>query len=221
MKISIGIFLICCVNFLFAQDYEKLKTNIQKLHLDLNQKYQKADSTQKDSLITTTKAILFDKLTKEIISSWYGTKWDYNGTTETPKEGAIACGYFVTTTLRDLGFDLNRYKYAQMASESMILKFTSQVKRFSEVEDDVLLNYFEKFPSGIFIVGLDSHTGYIVKDKSGILFIHAVKYEDLDGVVKQDLKEEDNLALLSSYKVVGEILTDEMVRKWLEGEKYE
>lgn len=221
MKFSLSILFLLFTFVFSAQDYNQLKTKISTLQITLSEKYQSADSIHKDSLVLSTKTQLFDILVNEIFPCWYGTKWDYNGTTEIPKEGTIACGYFVTTTLRDLGFNLNRYKYAQMASESMILKFTTQVKRFSEVEDDVLLNYFEKFPSGIFIVGLDSHTGYIVKDKSRILFIHAVKYEELDGVVKQDLKQEDNLALLSSYKVVGEILTDEMVRKWLEGEKYE
>lgn len=220
MKFSLSIFFFCLTFAFSAQDYNQVKTKITALQLNLSQKYQAADSLQKDSLILSTKTQLFNILVKEIFPCWYGTKWDYNGTTEIPKEGTIACGYFVTTTLRDLGFDLNRYKYAQMASESMILKFTTQVKRFSEMEDTVFLNYFEKFPSGIFIVGLDSHTGFIVKDKTEILFIHAVKYEELDGVVKQDLKEEDNLALLSSYKIVGEILHEDMIRKWLKNEKY-
>jgi hypothetical protein len=38
-------------------------------------------------------------LSKTIFPHWYGTVWDYNGYTNTPKNGVIACGYFVSTTL--------------------------------------------------------------------------------------------------------------------------
>ena len=38
---------------------------------------------------------------------WIGTVWDFNGVTRTPKQGAIACGYFVTNVLTDLGFKIN------------------------------------------------------------------------------------------------------------------
>src|SRR5215212_694349 len=31
-----------------------------------------------------------------IIPYWIGTKWNFNGITEVPQKGSIACGYFVT-----------------------------------------------------------------------------------------------------------------------------
>ena len=223
--ILLATLILACANKSLKQNlalipYPEVKSKILTFKENQTQQYLSAKSEQQDSIVKATKTILFDFLVNEIFPSWYGTRWDYNGTTETPQEGKIACGYFVTTTLRDLGFDLNRYKYAQMASEAMILKFNSNVKRFSNVEDQMTLNYFNQFETGIFIVGMDSHTGFIVKNGKEIKFIHAVKYGDIDGVVSQNL-ESDNLFNLSSYKVIGEILTDEMVQKWLEGEKFE
>ena len=42
-------------------------------------------------------------ITNTIAPAWIGTKWDFNGITEVPQQGKIACGYFVTTVLRDAG----------------------------------------------------------------------------------------------------------------------
>jgi hypothetical protein len=55
-----------------------------------------------------------------IIPYWFGTKWNFYGTTEVPRNGSIACGYFVTTVLRDAGLRINRIKLAQAASEEMM-----------------------------------------------------------------------------------------------------
>lgn len=214
------LFSLFLVFQLRAQDYLALKQKIENLHEKLSKEYELGDAFGKDSLLKNTQNLLFDILHSEIFPAWYGTKWDYNGTSEIPKEGKIACGYFVTTTLRDLGFDFNRYQLAQLPSESMILKLTSKVKRFSNTENEEVWNYFTQFSTGIFIVGLDSHAGFILKTKDSIKFIHSVLYQDIDGVSAQDLKSE-NLFNLSSYKIIGEILTDEMLIKWLKNEKFE
>ena len=49
-----------------------------------------------------------------IIPDWIGTKWDFNGISEKPQQGNIACGYFVTTVLRDAGLNLARSKTGTM-----------------------------------------------------------------------------------------------------------
>ena len=97
-------------------------------------KYTNANSIERKTVIKQAKAYLFHELTMEIFPSWYGTKWDFNGTTQVPQEGYIACGYFVITTLRDLGLKVPRVKWAQAASETMILSATRSVKRHSNAE---------------------------------------------------------------------------------------
>ena len=52
-------------------------------------------------------------LVDKIIPHWYGTPWSFGGHTAIPNQGKIACGYFISTTLRDMGINLNRYKLAQ------------------------------------------------------------------------------------------------------------
>lgn len=217
---SLTFFILFVSNFLFCQDYENLKTKINNLQEEISTQYENADSIKKIAIIDSTKNILINILRSEIFPFWYGTKWDFNGTSEVPKEGTIACGYFVTTTLRDLGFEINRYKYAQMASESMILKLSSNVKRFSNAEINEIKSYFEKQNNGIFIAGLDSHTGFIVKTKDGLSFVHSILYQEIDGVVSQELIA-NNIFSVSQYKVIGEIFQEEMILNWLTGAKYD
>ena len=66
------------------------------------------------------KAVVIPLIAETIITNWIGTKWDFNGVSEEQKKFTIACGYFVTTVLRDAGFQIARSKLAQCASEQMI-----------------------------------------------------------------------------------------------------
>lgn len=218
IQIFCFLLLISCENKKAQTDapvnYTEVKTAILNHKKKLNERYNAGDSLVKDSVLSAAKMYLITSFEKQIFPCWEGTKWDYNGTTETPREGAIACGYFVTTTLRDMGFVLNRYALAQMASESMILKFNPKVKRFSSTDYKQVLSYFDKFDNGLFVVGMDSHTGYILKKGMTVRFIHAVKFEEIDGVVSQEVNGDD-LFSLSNYRVIGELFSKEMLVKWL------
>ena len=65
-----------------------------------------------------------DNIAQQIVPHWIGTPWDFNGITQSPGKGKIACGYFVTTVLRDAGVKINRVKMAQCASETKINSLT-------------------------------------------------------------------------------------------------
>ena len=127
---------------------EKLK-HLEKyniLRAQLTEKlsiYQKGDSSR-----ASVKNYLFTTLSKKIFPSWYGTAWDFNGYTEKPLNGEIACGYFVTTTLKHIGFNLNRYKIAQqgpfsiteiLCEKEYISVYTDN--NFLQMIDDVLSIY--------------------------------------------------------------------------------
>lgn len=133
-----------------------------------------------------------------------GTKWDYSGVTRIPRQGAIACGYFVTTTLEQAGVKLERVRLAQVASEQMILALTkpASVKRYRNVTLDAFLTSVRQQGEGYYIVGLDNHTGFLkVSGKGEIKFIHSGPGR---GVVKE--QPEDAPELVSSrYRVTGKI----------------
>ena len=77
-------------------------------------------SAQKTEVYNKSRRLLITYFSDSLFVCWYGTGWDFNGTTTTPRDGNIACGYFVTTLIRDAGFDIQRTKLAQCASSTMI-----------------------------------------------------------------------------------------------------
>ncbi len=150
-------------------------------------------------------------LTEVILPEWMGTPWNFYGITETPGQGTIACGYFVTTTLRDAGVDLARIKLAQCASEQMIRTVVQAkyIQRFSNVAMDQFLEAIRQQGYGLYITGLDSHTGFLYNDGATIYFIHA-NYTGTRCVIKE--KADNSVVLTASkYKITGKISADEKV----------
>jgi hypothetical protein len=144
-------------------------------------------------------------LIDSLLPCWYGTTWDFNGTTEEPGKGSIACGYFVTTVLRDAGIQLNRIKLSQCASEEMIKKLSvkNSITRFSNQPMDLFLEKMKQKPKGIYIVGLDFHTGFLYHDGKEVYFIHASYAQPK--IVRKEKVIESGVLAASKYKVVGKV----------------
>jgi hypothetical protein len=140
-----------------------------------------------------------------LVSYWYDTPWDFNGTTQQPGEGSIACGYFVTTVLRDAGLSLNRVKLAQCASEQMIktLCRPEAITRQSNQTLEAFVKMVTQKGRGLYIVGLDFHTGLIWHDGEQVYFIHA-SYARPKKVIKE-VALESAVLRSSSYRVLGRI----------------
>jgi hypothetical protein len=163
------------------------------------------------------KAAFIKQITQKVFPYWYGTKWDFNGTTEMPQEGSIACGYFVTTTLRDMGVPLNRVKMAQCASEEMIRSLTSK-ENIHHISNVPLAKFEEKllsYGNGLYLIGLDNHTGFIVIDGDEHYFIHSTGWFPFK--VVKDMISESSVLSKSKYRVVGKISDDEaFLKRWVE-----
>lgn len=154
-------------------------------------------------------------LTSKIFPYWYGTDWNFNGTTQKPNEGSIACGYFVTTTLRDLGVPLNRVKLAQCASEEMIKSLVDKenIYRFSNKSIEEFEQTLQKKGNGIYVVGLDNHTGFLYLSEKGNYFIHSSGARPYK-VVKEKFAES-SLLIKSKYRIAGKLSADkQLLSNW-------
>lgn len=171
--------------------------------------WQDISKLQKEKIFTNAVA-------ETIIPGWIGTAWNFNGTSETPKKGSIACGYFVTTVLRDAGLNLARVRLAQCASEQMIttLVQSKYIHRFSYVTMEAFIQSIKEQGYGLYIVGLDNHTGFIYDDGYEIYFIHSTFVG-----TRNVQKEKAALSWVlqqSKYKVLGKISSDEKVlERWI------
>lgn len=149
-----------------------------------------------------------------IFPYWYGTPWDFNGITQIPNEGSIACGYFVTTVLRDAGVNINRVKMAQCASEQMINSLTQRKENYSSKSFDEFIKLVKSHGKGLSVIGLDNHTGFLFNDGKELYFVHS-SYVGTGRVIKEPAAS-NSILINSSYKVVGYISEDvKFIQRWL------
>lgn len=166
--------------------------------LDLKRKSLKPNFyNNKASRLKSAKKSIETVLADQIFPMWMGTDWDFNGTTTKPREGSIACGYFVTTTLNQCGFEFNRNKLAQQAASYIISSFCKEenIKRIGHNNTKALMRYLNQQEDRIFLCGLDNHIGYIVKYDDEWYAVHASGLSPY-AVVKEKL--EGSKAFMSS-----------------------
>ncbi len=156
---------------------------------------------------------LFKLIDEDIYNYWTGTPWAFYGTTQQPKTGSIACGYFVTNTLTDLGFRINRIGLAEVASGNMIKKLCVGIKSFYSV--DKLNSYLAAQPiNSVFIIGLDFHTGYVVKTATGCYFFHS-NYINKAGVTKEKIDASQALSTNKFFMIGSLTANEKLLRKWV------
>jgi hypothetical protein len=174
-------------------------------------KTQQSEWTRNDS--AEISEVLFTTLVDSIFPEWYGTVWDFNGISNTPGKGEIACGYFVSTTLKHCGFNLNRYKLAQQASAVITQEVCGIDQTVKCIGMDKALTYLSAFEKGLFIVGLDYHVGFIVIENSEVFFVHS---DYINGMVVREKLAVSEAFQSSQVFVIGKVLPNSMViNKWL------
>ncbi len=156
-------------------DFKKL--NIDTIPLEISY-LETCQKIKKEKYNTDSLSIFLEEvLINKIFPFWYGTPWDFNGHTDVPNEGNIACGYFVSTTLKHLGFNLNRYKLAQQLPihEAKTLSVGEPILKIKNDDFEICLEKIKtNLSNGIYFVGLDvNHVGFLLKRKKHLLFIHA------------------------------------------------
>lgn len=127
--------------------------------------------------IDSVKRTFGKQLTDRIIPYWYGTGWSFGGHTAVPKTGKIACGYFISTTLKDMGLNLNRYKLAQKSpiDEAKALSFGAEIKTIAHEDPEQALAQINKhIKKGVYFIGFDTgHVGFLVKKRGKLFLVHS------------------------------------------------
>ncbi len=193
--------------------YADTKTDIDQLRKRLKEKH-KLDKISLDYIKTVFTTHLVDK----IIPHWYGTPWSFGGHTAVPNQGKIACGYFISTTLRDMGIKLNRYKLAQKSpiDEGKVISCGSDIYT---VVQDVPEKAFEEIDrltkEGLHFIGFDEgHVGYLLKREGELLLIHS-NYLSPVSVCIEPLKESRVFKSFSKFHLVEISNNDFLIKRWL------
>ena len=179
--------------------------------------FHNATPRHKRTILNEVRTHLETELCQNIFPAWYGTKWDFNGTSKTPGEGKIACGYLVSTCLVHVGFNVPRIRLAQQPSQRIIKTFMprtamdiSSKKSLPDIKKQLM-----KSGNGIYIVGLDTHVGFVTVKDETITFVHSSYYPSVNRSVTAEPYDTKNPLADSKYRVFGKIFHDDMLIKWL------
>jgi hypothetical protein len=203
------------------ETYLAIRDSVSREKNRLWAQYQSANSeTLKESILDSAGTLFTRSIVYQLMPYWYGTPWTFEGHTDVPGQGEVACGYLVSTTLKHVGLNVNRYKLAQQASSVGLksLAFGAEVVIKRGVSRDEIKDYFLKERmEGLYKVGLAYHTGYLFFDNKELYFIHS---SYLDPVAVTIEKATESEAFNSSaYYILDLTHNRELMRKWLSGEE--
>ncbi len=200
--------------------YETLSAEIERWRVDLAAKYGRCRTDDERRAVLDEARGLLERTLPEMMRCWLGTPWDFHGTAEFPGEGKIACGYFVSTVLRDAGFRLDRYKLARQPSQNILRSFLPReaLQLRVGVPYESFTAELAAAEPGIRIVGLDSHVAFLVTGGDGFRFIHSSGSAPWCVVDEGETNAE--VLRRSNYRVHGLLTADrDLLRRWLKGER--
>ncbi len=205
-----------------SNQYQKTLWELKLQQEDFQLAYSKAYSqTAKNEVLEATRQHILENIENQLYPYWKGTRWAYSGTTEMPRQGKIACGYFVSTILRDAGFEVERVKLAQQASEKIVKTFADEkdIQRFRHKPIKSFVKSVIGMGDGLYIVGLDTHVGLMLVKNGKAQFIHSAK--SLRSGIQAENPLKSKVLKKSKYRIVGKALPDKMLLKWLQGKVVE
>jgi hypothetical protein len=200
--------------------YAVLVSELARWRKDLTKRHRQAKTDVERKAVEHDARVILERTLPEMMRCWLGTPWDFNGTAAMPGGGRIACGYFVSTVLMDAGFQVDRYQLAQQPSGNILRSFLEK--------DDCVLTVGKPYDAfaaeladaepGIYLIGLDTHVGFLKVDGKNFRMIHASGSRPWCVV---DESREDALVLQkSNWRMLGNLTADaEVLRCWLKSEK--
>ena len=207
-------FLIILISFLLTCGISFSQSSYTQVLSQI--KIDKANFNKKKVSNDSIKNYLLYQFEHNIFPEWIGTPWDYNGYTNTPKQSTIACGYFVSTTLKHMGFNWNRYELAKMYSQQIVEDITDTAFIFDNISQ--LNTYVRYQPDNLYILGLTGHVGLVLKRAGKIWFIHSNYYGN-KGPDKEKIFDS-NVLKDSDVYWCGKFLTPSNIKMWLTGTEY-
>ncbi len=202
-----------------AMSYQVALNKLKVEKARLRAAYSRAGESEKEEVLTQAGQLLENSLINRIFPFWYGTPWDFNGISNTPGEGEIACGYFVSTTLKHAGLNVNRYRLAQQSSAKACEKLAcgDTMSKFCPSSQVKMAEKLVSMGDGLYTIGLDYHVGFVLVRKGQAFFIHST-FLASEGVVIE--KAEESPAFYSTCYVVNRLIPNRrFIRTWLFDQK--
>lgn len=201
------------------ETYAVLIGELERWRLDLATRHRAARSGTERLAVEHDARVLLEMVLPDMMRCWLGTPWDFHGTAARPGDGTVACGYFVSTVLKDAGFRLNRFRLAQQPSANILRSFLQRDACVLSIGTPYAAFAGEMAAAahGIYLVGLDTHVAFIVVDASGFRFIHSSGSRPWR--VVDEAPHEATVLQHSNWRMIGNLTASpQVLRRWLAGE---
>ena len=159
---------------------------------------------------------VYEAVTDRLIPAWKGTPWAFYGTAEVPGDEPVACGYWVASILRDVGFRVDRSDVGQQASERILRTFapSASLHHFGRKPTAEIVEWIAHKGRGLWGVGLANHAGLVWNDGTEVRFCHS-NYNNAMGPVCENASYSGPFR--TNYTVVASMLAPETIGAWLAG----
>lgn len=199
--------------------YEVARTSMETSRQSLAARLTAAtNETERKKILIEAHSVFTNGICRHLAPWWKNTPWDFNGTTQTPGQGKIACGYYVSTLLLHAGLQVERVRMAQQASLHIIqtLVGTDQLVKGHGIPLQQFVERIKARGMGLYVVGLDNHTGFLWHDGFEVWFLHSTVVGSRC-VIKERASRSPVLDA-SRYRVAGYLSgNDSIMEIWLTG----
>jgi hypothetical protein len=210
-----------------APAYEKALVALDAKRIALGQRLHAAeDERARVTIRVEARKLVLGAITDTAFPAWMGSPWGLgpSSTACRPYEAGkvVGCSYFVTGVLENVGLRLaSRARFAQAPSLLMQRALTpdpAALHRYGGLEAAELRKRLLALGDGLYIVGLNVHTGFLLVRAGEVRVIHA-SYMPPNQVVSERLEESAVIALSrrSGYFVTPLFRDDRLVDLWLSG----
>ena len=201
-------------------------SEIRSRQAEFRKKWKQADGKERERIRIEARRFVVKMITRRIFPPWMGTPWhmgeDDDAVLPHQEGKRISCSMFVTAVLQNAGLQLdNRKRWADSRAlyiQRSLAPEPRDVHRYFSITPKELAQRLKKLKTGLYLIGLNCHVGFVVITKKDVRFIHSNYVDPEEGVVDESLAESQ--AILNSQPVgywITPIFQDHrLIEFWLE-----
>jgi len=205
--------------------YLEIKKTIREDHQRFCSRYNLSTTkTEKETVTEEAKSYLIKSMLGDIVPAWKRTDWTFNGYSDYPRRGSIACGWFIQRVLEHLDFTFDkkhtrRPYFAQNWPIEMVNGLDNRSWNFpdSTSECNTIDDHIATLEEDIYIIGFarsindpGGHIGFLITSSSGPFILHSLMQVECTPT-------SENLYYKSSdFFYLGKVFNDRVMKCWLE-----
>lgn len=194
----------------------------------LASRYEQAGtSAERGEIRAEARRALEDTIVEDLFPAWLGMPWgmgkDSTATRPHEPEMKVGCSYFVTSVLISAGVELeNRFTFAQAPAihiQRSLAPGDDQLHTHFSIPATKLRDRIASLGEGLYIIGLDTHVGFVVVRAGEVRFVHA-SYTGARVVTDEPLAEAKAIhnSRPKGYFVTPLFQDGRLVDMWLRGQ---